>query len=312
MVAAKNILIKDLAVTFETGGKAISILQDVNLELKAGRFTAILGESGCGKSVLMQGLLGILPGYATTSGEILFAGRNTLVPGTRLLDARELGVIPQSPGDSLNPIRKIGKQFQDVLELAGLEDKDNRLKLKYLQLFGLKEGKRVLEAYPFELSGGMLQRVLCALSYCLEPEWLLADEPTKGLDEVTAAVVYENLLKIKALQQCSMVMVTHDIKLADQVCDEIVIMYAGQVLEVSQKVLQEPKHPYTQGFMRALPEQGFQSIPGTPPHAGEVVKGCVFANRCNQCQQRCLEERPELYTLKDGKTKVRCFLYAGA
>lgn len=312
MVAAENIIIKNLDINFFTGGKNISILQDVNLELKAGRFTAILGESGCGKSVLMQGLLGILPGYATTKGEILFAGRNTLDHQAGLLTAQELGVIPQSPGDSLNPIRKIGKQFQDVLELAELKDEDNRLKLKYLQLFGLEEGQRVLEAYPFELSGGMLQRVLCALSYCLEPKWLLADEPTKGLDEITAAVVYENLLKIKELQQCSMVMVTHDIKLADQVCDEIVIMYAGQVLEVSENMLKEPKHPYTQGFMKALPEQGFQSIPGTPPHGGEVVKGCVFANRCSQCQARCQEERPELYTLEDGKTKVRCFLYARA
>lgn len=312
MVAAKNIEIRNLDIDFFTGGRNISILQEVNLELKAGRFTAILGESGCGKSVLMQGLLGILPGYATTRGQIVFAGKDMLAAGAGLLTAKELGVIPQSPGDALNPIRKIGKQFQDVLELAGLEDKDNQVKLKYLKIFGLEEGSRVLEAYPFELSGGMLQRVLCALSYCLEPNWLLADEPTKGLDELTAAVVYENLLKIKELGNCSMVMVTHDIKLADQVCDEIVIMYAGQVLEVSEKLLQEPQHPYTQGFMRALPEYGFQSIPGTPPHAGEEVKGCVFANRCSRCQDCCQRERPELYTLADGKTKVRCFLYARA
>lgn len=312
MVAAASIKVKNLYITFLTGGKNISILQDVNLEIKAGKFTAILGESGCGKSVLMQGLLGILPGYAATKGEIVFAGKDMLAPGTGLLTAKDLGVIPQSPGDALNPIRKIGKQFHDILELANIKDADNQLKLKYLKLFGLEEGNRVLEAYPFELSGGMLQRVLCALSYCLEPKWLLADEPTKGLDEVTAAVVYENLLKIKALQKCSMVMVTHDIELAGQVCDEIIIMYAGQVMEVSEKVLEEPKHPYTQGFMKALPEHGFQSIPGTPPQAGEVVEGCVFAGRCSQCQERCLKERPELYTLEDGKTKVRCFLYARA
>ena len=165
-----------------------------------------------------------------------------------------------------------------------------------------------MAAYPHELSGGMLQRVLCAMAVSTKPAWILADEPTKGLDEQVGAIVRENLLTIKHDLHLSMLVITHDIALAQEVCDDVLVMYAGQILEYNTDLWQKPLHPYTQGFLQALPQNGLQVISGKAPVPGESFSGCKFAARCPHCTKRCREQRPEMYQV--GDEQVRCFLYA--
>ncbi len=154
----------------------------------------------------------------------------------------------------------------------------------------------------------MLQRVLCAMAVSSKPEWILADEPTKGLDEQVGAVVRKNLLTIKQDLHLSMLIITHDIALAQEVCDDVLVMYAGQVLEHNADIWHKPLHPYTKGFLQALPKNGLQVIPGKAPVPGESFTGCKFAARCPYCTERCKEEMPAMKQV--GDAEVRCFLYA--
>lgn len=302
MVETHDLVIKNLSVGFKLPQGVFYAVDDVSLQLSAGKFTAIIGESGCGKSVLGQAVLNILPAGVVKKGAVFYAGEKV----QKILSA--FGIIPQNPSASLNPVRKIGRQMQDILAVHSIKDAANEYKIKCLHLFGLQEAERILAAYPHELSGGMLQRVLCAMAVSVKPAWILADEPTKGLDEQVGAVVRDNLLTIKHDLKLSMLIITHDIALAKEVCDEVLVMYAGQILEHNANIWQKPLHPYTQGFLRALPQNGLEIIPGKAPAPGDDFCGCKFAPRCPYCSVRCQLERPKLY--KVGEADVRCFLYA--
>ena len=302
MVMQGSLEIKNLSVGFKLPQGVFYAVDDVSIKLSAGKFTAIIGESGCGKSVLGQAVLNILPQGVVKKGAVFYKGERV----QSILSA--FGIIPQNPSGSLNPVRKIGRQMQDILDVYAIKDADNAYKLQCLHLFGLQEAERVLAAYPHELSGGMLQRVLCAMAVSTKPAWILADEPTKGLDEQVGAIVRENLLTIKHDLHLSMLVITHDIALAQEVCDDVLVMYAGQILEYNMDLWQKPLHPYTQGFLKALPQNGLEVIPGKAPVPGESFSGCKFAARCPYCTKRCREQRPEMYQV--GDAQVRCFLYA--
>lgn len=302
MVMQDSLEIKNLSVGFKLPQGVFYAVDDVSIKLSAGKFTAIIGESGCGKSVLGQAVLNILPQGVVKKGAVFYKGERV----QSILSA--FGIIPQNPSGSLNPVRKIGRQMQDILDVYAIKDADNAYKLQCLHLFGLQEAERVLAAYPYELSGGMLQRVLCAMAVSTKPAWILADEPTKGLDEQVGAIVRENLLTIKHDLHLSMLVITHDIALAQEVCDDVLVMYAGQILEYNMDLWQKPLHPYTQGFLKALPQNGLEVIPGKAPVPGESFSGCKFAARCPYCTKRCREQRPEMYQV--GDAQVRCFLYA--
>lgn len=302
MVMQDSLEIKNLSVGFKLPQGVFYAVDDVSIKLSAGKFTAIIGESGCGKSVLGQAVLNILPQGVVKKGAVFYKGERV----QSILSA--FGIIPQNPSGSLNPVRKIGRQMQDILDVYAIKDADNAYKLQCLHLFGLQEAERVLAAYPHELSGGMLQRVLCAMAVSTKPAWILADEPTKGLDEQVGAIVRENLLTIKHDLHLSMLVITHDIALAQEVCDDVLVMYAGQILEYNMDLWQKPLHPYTQGFLKALPQNGLEVIPGKAPVPGESFSGCKFAARCPYCTKRCREQRPEMYQV--GDAQVRCFLYA--
>ncbi|HJI10929.1 MAG TPA: ABC transporter ATP-binding protein [Phascolarctobacterium faecium] len=308
--AALDLVLHQLYVHFPVPGGLVRAVDGVDICFRHQQITGIIGESGCGKSVLGQAILGILPDYVARSGNIFYRSTDILADNTSLpgFYGQQIALIPQNPGDSLNPLRTIGRQFDDILQTAGLNDKTNQRKQQLLTFFGLPDAERVLAAYPHELSGGMLQRVLCAMSICFSPLWLLADEPTKGLDETACGVVYENLQKIKTSQSLGMLIITHDLQLARSICADIAVMYAGQIVEYGPQVLTGPRHPYTQAFLAALPENGFQPLPGLPPLPQDHLPGCRFAPRCPSCQKRCLQEVPPVYD--SGTAKVRCFLYA--
>ena len=307
----KNIYIYELGVAFPTKHGAVNAVDGITTQFKHGEITAIIGETGCGKSVLAQGILGMLPDYVQTSGQIVYQGLDILSADSKTMQKlyRQIfGLIPQNPGESLNPLRKIHKQMADILSLHQYTDSKHSKKAELLSLFGLDDSKRVLHSYPHELSGGMQQRVLCAVGLANNPEWLIADEPTKGLDETVCGIVYENLLKIKQTTDCSLLIITHDIKLARLVSEQVAVMYAGQIPEQGTNVFTNPQHPYTLAFLAALPENGFQTMPDVPASQQLLPVGCKFAPYCAYCAERCRQEAPPIYSTDTGK--VRCFLYA--
>ena len=309
------IRMRDICVSFRSerqekifGVSRTQVLFNVTLSIPKGSCLGILGESGSGKSTLGRVICGLLK---PDSGEYLLEGKNVYASrdGKKNLQ-NMLSVVFQDYTTSANPRFRI----RDILaEGIRVKDPKNGKKTdrsaeycRLLELVGLDE--TFLDRFPHELSGGMLQRVLCAMSICCSPLWLLADEPTKGLDETACGVVYENLQKIKTSQSLGMLIITHDLQLARSICADIAVMYAGQIVEYGPQVLTGPRHPYTQAFLAALPENGFQPLPGLPPLPQDHLPGCRFAPRCPSCQKRCLQEVPPVYD--SGTAKVRCFLYA--
>ena len=297
--------LENLVVHFPAEGGFVKAVDNVTVKFAKGTYTAIVGESGCGKSVLGQGILGILPENIHKSGQLKYLEYNLLEQLPEGYHGRIIGIVPQNPSESMNPIRCIKKQMLDVVgnDSRAMEHIEASLKS-----FGLDDTQRVLASYPFELSGGMQQRVLCAMSMLKKPEWILSDEPTKGLDETTAEVVYENLQHIKEEYDCGMVIITHDIQLAKKLCDKIAVMYAGQILEFGSNVLDNPMHPYTKAFVASLPENGFEPMEGKAPAPGDDLQGCKFAPRCKFSAEKCFKECPKESFV--GDTMVRCFLYA--
>lgn len=296
--------IKKLDISFENTNGLVRAVKEVAIKIYPNKVTTIIGESGSGKSVLAMGILGLLPKYTKIDEEI-YIGNRTIksLRKTNGFYGSYFGLIPQSPGQVLSPSLKIIRQFEDTVKKPTYRD----LALKILKDFDFKDPERVLSSYPYQLSGGMAQRVVSAISLSSQPKWLIADEPTKGLDKETLRATYDLYLKIKE-NFSSMLIITHDIDFARIISDEIIVMYDGQVIEQGQGLLEEPYHPYTQGFLLSLPENGFQPMEGIAPGPYDQIKGCSFYNRCPQRLDICKNKVPELYTSKG--RKVKCFLYA--
>lgn len=306
--------LRDLVVHFPVRRGLVKAVDHVSVTFEEHQITGIIGESGCGKSVMGMAVLGLLPGYAKVCGEILYGGRNLreLSPKQmRRLRGRQLGLIPQNPGYSLNPVRRIGGQIMEAAALIGVKREEQKKQTADLLLrFGFEKNhlKRVEKAYPFELSGGMQQRALAAMGAASRPKWILADEPSKGLDVELRKQMYDTLRKMKNECVDSMLIITHDIALARNLCDSVAVMYSGQIIEKGKDILQNPKHPYTMGLMESLPENGFKPMRGIAPAPGQDFSGCKFAPRCPWAKAECWKKPPEFYSLDD--RIVRCFLYA--
>jgi peptide/nickel transport system ATP-binding protein len=308
-----NIEVKDAKVYFPVTAGYVKAVDRVNVTFESGKITGLIGESGCGKSVLGMYLLGLLPDYARRSGEIWYQGRDLerLAPTERRrLRGRKLGLIPQNPGDSLNPVRRIHGQILESLKLLKPEEGREDSVAAILERFGfsVSEIPRVQRAYPFELSGGMQQRAVAAMGIASHPDWILADEPSKGLDMTLREQMYETLRLVKEQNVHGMIIITHDLVLAEKLCDEVAVMYAGQILEKGRNVLRSPLHPYTKGLLDSLPERGMHPMKGIAPAPGESIQGCRFANRCPRARETCNQIEPPEINVRG--QKVRCFLYA--
>lgn len=307
-----DIYIKNLQIKFPQNNNYVNIIDDISIHFASDLFIGIIGESGCGKSILGEAIIGNLPDYVKVEGSIYYKNINLLTERTKIKNfyTDEFGVIPQNPSESLNPLRNIRKQMDDVLLVGTTNEKlntDNMYKQKLLTFFGLKNTTEILKKYIFELSGGMQQRVVCAMGILNQPQWILADEPTKGLDEKTCQVVYTNLAKIKNDKKHSMLIITHDLKLVKNICDKVAVMYAGQIVEYGDDILKYPLHPYTRSLLASLPENGFQ-VNTVQNKESTGFYGCKFARYCKYCSQQCREKIPDMYDVKN--IKVRCFLYA--
>jgi len=304
--------VKDFALEFRTRGGTVRALEGVSLQLQKGEIVGLVGESGSGKSVLSYALLGISDRAARViGGSAVFGGMDLLSADEAVLAdlrGREISMIFQSPRTALNPIRRVGQQLQDVLRrhaAAPGADLSKSLKERAVQALrdvAISDPERRMAAYPFEMSGGMCQRVMIALALACRPSLLVADEPTTGLDVTTQAAVMDLITGLARERHMATLFITHDLALAAAHCDRIVVMHAGHAVESAptKALFAAPRHPYTARLMSSTPGErssiaSLEPVPGNLPDLKRNdLPACRFAERCQRATERCLRERPPL------------------
>jgi len=309
-----DIEIRNLTVTFETANGPVLAVNDLSTTFRAGRISGVIGESGSGKSVMGLSILRLLPNTAKVRGSCLLGEQDlyTLpLRELRKLRGASIGLIPQNPNASLDPVMRIGRQLTEAITTHGGQSRAQARAqaAALLRQFGFDAPEQILDQYAFQMSGGMNQRLVSALGLACHPGWVIADEPTKGLDAVIRNQVYRVLRRIFTQHHSSMLVITHDLHLARQLCDDIRVLYMGQIVEqnTAREVMEHPRHPYTAGLLRAMPGGGLVPIP--PPDPDRLGGGgCPFYPRCAQASERCGRQAPGDYPLPGGG-KVRCFLY---
>ena len=313
--------VRRLDLEFRTRSGVVHALQGVDLQIQRGEIVGLVGESGSGKSVLSYAVLGISDRAAqVTAGTAVFGGLDLLqADESTLADirGREISMIFQSPRTALNPIRPVGLQIEDVLRrhaMARGPDLGQSLHQRAVQALrevAIADPERRVNAYPFEMSGGMCQRVMIALALACRPGLLIADEPTTGLDVTTQAAVMDLITGLARQRGMATLFITHDLALAADYCDRLVVMHAGHVVESgpAQQVLRAPRHPYTARLLSSSPGplstlEGLQPVPGQLPDLRRTkLPACRFAERCERVQARCLAEKPPL----DAAQGVACW-----
>ena len=303
--------VADLRVEYQLPGGSLRAVESVSFGLEKGGTMGIVGESGCGKSTLMKALLRLLPANARiTGGSIRFKGQD-LVPlrddELRRLRWKEIAYVPQSALNALNPVYRVGEQIAEAIMVhQGKSRKEAWERAKTLFNWVGLEAKR-LDAYPHQLSGGMRQRTMIAMALVLEPELLIADEPTTALDVVVQDRILQRLMMLQKQLQLSLVLVTHDISVVAKVCDRALVMYAGRVAELgsTRQIFKSPFHPYTMGLLNAFPNVKHQareliSIPGYPPDLSKPLAGCPFAARCPFAVDECHRAAPPPVEVEPG------------
>ena len=309
--------VRDLTVTFAAHGATAQAVRGVDFDLAAGETVGIVGESGSGKSVTALAIMGLLAGNAKINGSIKLNGRELVGMDRRHLRkirGKQVGMVFQDPLTSLNPVIPIGKQLAEALrihnpDLSRRHARDRSVEL--LQMVSIPDARRRLDNYPFELSGGMRQRVMIAMAMSNEPSLVIADEPTTALDVTIQAQVLEVLQQLQREHDVGVMLFTHDLGVVAGLVKRVLVMYAGRVVESGavDPVFDEPGHPYTRGLLACLPRLDrprFELVPikGAPPSAAHIPSGCAFHPRCPQATARCVAEDPTL--LDHGPTRAAC------
>ncbi|MGN9781061.1 ABC transporter ATP-binding protein [Nonomuraea sp. ZG12] len=280
-----------LSVRFHLPGAEVHAVTDARFELREGRCLALVGESGCGKSVMAHALLGLLPGNATVTGhawldslDLVNAPEKVLA---RQIRGRRIGLIPQSPAAHLTPVRTARAQLAETLRELGRDETPESVAARA----GLRPAD--LARYPHQLSGGMAQRVANALALAGDPPLIIADEPTSGLDRPLVDATMAELRRL-CDEGRAVLIITHDLRAAEQVADDLAVMYAGRVVELAQadNFFAGPRHPYSRGLLDALPSRAFAPIPGQPPELTRLPGGCAFQPRCHLATSLCQEQPP--------------------
>ncbi len=315
-----NILkIENLNLEFDFQQGACQALYDVNLELRKGETLAIVGESGCGKTLTAMSVLRLIPNTARiTSGKILYKNQNLLELSDKEMQkirGKYIALIPQDPMTSLDPLYTIGDQILEVINLhqnlTGIEAEKKAIEA--LEKVKIPNPVERLKNYPHEFSGGMRQRVIIAMALACNAEIIIADEPTTALDVTVQAQIMELLNEIKYKYNTSIILISHDLGLVAENAEKIAVMYAGSVVEYSdsEELFRNPKHPYTKALLNALPDinaHKLETIQGQPPSITEDIVGCPFARRCEQKFNICTTDKPELTEVND-LSSVSCWLY---
>ncbi|MFJ6608779.1 ABC transporter ATP-binding protein [Streptomyces sp. NPDC091289] len=293
--------VRDLSVRFRMrGGRDIAAVTDARFSVAPGECLALVGESGCGKSVLASALLGLLPANAATTGSAVLGGDLDLLTAdertlARTVRGRRIGLVPQSPAAHLTPVRTVRAQLEESLrELTGVRGSELR-KAAVVAADRASFPDGHLDRYPHELSGGLAQRAATALALIGDAPLLLADEPTTGLDRDLVERTVDELRR-HTDEGRALLIITHDLAAAERIADRVAVMYAGRIVEIADAApffgAPGPRHPYAKGLLDALPERDFAPIPGMPPELGALPDGCAFAARCAYADARCTGEQP--------------------
>ena len=329
--AEKILEAEDVVVKFNLRGKTLTAIRGISMELYKGESLAIVGESGSGKSVFTKTFMGLLDQNGwVDSGSIIYSGGKYAGKGVDLVPmktekewlnirGKEIAMVFQDPMTSLNPLKTIGKQIQETVELhQNLKGEEAKKKtIEILEDVGIAEPERRYKQYPHEFSGGMRQRVVIAIAVACNPEILICDEPTTALDVTIQAQVLELMNELKEKLRTSLLLITHDLGVVAQVCDRVAIMYAGEIVESGTiaEVFDHPHHPYTIGLFGSIPSldetaEKLKPIQGQMPDPTELPEGCAFAPRCPYATGACRTRKPEM-TGVGGTQMVRCLAHQG-
>lgn len=311
-----NIKIENANIDFMTGGKTVRVIKDVSITFQEKKITGLIGESGSGKSVLGMSLLRLLPSTARVSGSCRYMGRDLYSLTEREICAirsKEIGLIPQNPLMALNPVRKIRYQLTESLRVhLGMDRKTAfYTSCENLKQFSFSYPEQIMKQYSFQMSGGMNQRIVSCMGLSCNPKWVIADEPTKGLDAILRKQVYQVLKNVKKNGNSSMIVITHDLQLAEKLCDWIGVLYQGCLVEQGerQQVLQHPMHPYTQGLILAAPSRGMKPVGAAIKGRNRADSECPFYERCRVACEACRDKKIPYKRLDSGQI-VRCVRYA--
>ncbi len=312
--------VEDLRVSFRTRRGVVKAVDGVDFQIARGEILALLGESGCGKSVTSLTVMGLIPPEigATGDGRILFKGqdlRRMPPDALRKLRGGEIAMIFQEPMTSLNPVLTVGRQITETLLCHGKSEKDGaRAKtIRLLQEVGISEPARRFDSYPHELSGGMCQRVMIAMAIACDPELLIADEPTTALDVTIQKQILGLIHDLRERRKTAILLITHDLGVVAENADRVAVMYAGRIVEEASvaELFTAPAHPYSRGLLESMPDIDQQrarllAIPGTVPDLAQLPAGCAFAPRCPLADAHCRSEAPPRQPLSATR-HVRCW-----
>ena len=304
--------VKDLHVSFFTDNGEVKAVNGVSFNLEKGKVLGIVGESGSGNSVSAYSILQILADTGrVTQGEILYKGENVLKYSEQQLQSfrgEKVSIIFQDPMTSLNPVYTIGNQLREAIRIHTdrTPEQVRARALEMLQLVGVNEPEKRLKQYPYELSGGMRQRVMIAMALACEPDILIADEPTTALDVTIQAQILELMQSLQKKLGMAIIMITHDLGVIADICDEIIVMYAGRVCErgTADAIFYNPCHEYTKGLIRSIPKisgkhERLVPIAGSPVDLMNMPAGCPFAARCDKAMKICLHQAPPEFRIND-------------
>ena len=321
----KILEVKNLTTRFHMVNQVITAVDSLSFDLCAHEILAIIGESGSGKSVTNLSIMKLIdePGEVARESQILFRDGDKYIDLNKLnekemerIRGEKISMIFQEPSASFNPLFRLGNQVGESLHLHGKSTKEEAYQeaLKLLEQVHIPNSQMRAQDYPFQMSGGMLQRMMIAQALACHPQILIADEPTTALDVTTQAQILGLLKEKQAESGMSVIFITHDLALVEDFSDRILILYAGNLMEEgnARDVISHPMHPYTADLLLSIPKPGMFkgrdklfTIPGKVPDPGEVIQGCPYAKRCSRCTAECLASRPEITEI-NGR-KVRCF-----
>ncbi|MBS4209281.1 ABC transporter ATP-binding protein [Bacillus sp. FJAT-50079] len=320
----ENILeVKDLHVSFQTYAGEVQAVRGVDFVVKEGETIAIVGESGCGKSVTAKSIMKLLPSPPVhyKQGSIIFDRKNLLAASEKEMQkirGNQISMIFQDPMTSLNPTSKVGNQIIEALMRHNNIGKKAAVEkaLHLLQLVGIPQPEKRIAQYPHEYSGGMRQRAMIAIALACNPRLLIADEPTTALDVTIQAQILELMKEIQEQTGTSIILITHDLGVVAEMCDRVIVMYAGQVVETGtvEELFAQPQHPYTKGLLRSVPrldmdkKQPLTPIIGTPPDLIDPPKGCPFYARCEFAMNVCKDHQPEIQEVNNEQS-ASCWLH---
>ncbi|KOO51183.1 ABC transporter ATP-binding protein [Viridibacillus arvi] len=317
--------VEDLTIKFKSRQGVVKAVDNLNFELAQGSSLGIVGESGSGKSVTSLTIMGLLQNANTEiTGNIDFDGLDLLKLSPnemRKIRGNSISMIFQEPMTSLNPLHTCGKQIMEPIlihqkEVSKQEAKKHAIEL--LRMVGIPSPEQRFHEYPHQMSGGMRQRIMIAIALACNTKLLIADEPTTALDVTIQAQILDLMNSLKKKRDMSIIMITHDLGVVKEMCEKVVVMYTGQIVEKSptELVFADPLHPYTKGLLNAIPKisnkvERLEAIEGTVPDALNMPSGCSFHPRCKYATEKCTLEVPTLFQLEDGR-EVKCFIYDGS